>query len=74
MKKLSNAQQFIVDLLKQNPIYVILESNYYNHQDVFCTKEKKWICQFKLPTLDVLKKLELVERIEKNRFKLKQTN
>jgi hypothetical protein len=71
MKKLSKSQKEIVDLLEQNPTYVILESNYYNHQDIVCMNDNKWIRQFKLPTLTVLKKLDLIERIEGNKFRLK---
>lgn len=72
-KKLSKQQQEIIDLLTDNPSYLILETNYYNHQDVFCTLQKKWIRQFGLPTLNVLKRLDLIERIEGNKFKLKST-
>lgn len=78
MKKLSPAQQKVIDCMKANPGCYIYHSPYYDFQKVVSPIEitnpdgykHHHLLYFKITTFMVLFRLGLIEKIEDRKYKL----
>ena len=71
MKKLSKAQQKVIDLLKEHPTSYILKSPFYNHNDLVVPKEiSKYPIQFKRPTFEFLERNGIIKHLDGKKYVL----
>ena len=73
MKKLSQAQQKVVDLLKQYPNAYVVKSIYYNHNDVILPKDETeypHFYQFKRPTFEFLENNGIIKQLNSKKYVL----
>ena len=71
MKKLSTAQQKVVDLLKQYPTSYVSKSPYYNHNNVNLPKDKTkfpHFYQFTRPTFEFLENKGIIKHLEGTKY------